>query len=347
MFVYWALFLVPAMASAVPARLDSQSRRIMLFVAGLALSAIIGLRYEVGRDWNNYVSVFDRVVAEPFWALFLQEEPAYGLLAWTSERLGLGIYGANFACAAVLVYGLMSFCWRQPSPWRTLAFAMPVLVIGIGMSGMRQATAIGFLMLAMNAFTDGRLRGFIFWVLLAVPFHQTAAAFLPLAWFMRSRIALLPVIVAGGIFVLLGIFVLKDSVNYYTESYLKQSPEANGALPRVALNVLAAVTFLVFRKEWTRRYSEGTLFTLLAFAAVPMAAAVFMAPVAADRMSMYLIPFQIAVFSRLPEFVRTPAMKFATATAILVLYALTLGIWLSFSKVAQSNWLPYQSILWG
>lgn len=346
MFVYWMLFLVPALASLSPARMDRRSQMIMLTIAGLALSILIGLRDDVGRDWNNYIKVANQVIYDRFQDTLFQVEPAYGIIAWISERLGMGIYGANYVCAVILVVGLIAYCRAQPSPWLTLTLAIPVLVIGIGMSGIRQATAIGLLMLAMNAFVDNKLRSYIIWVLLAVPFHQTAAAFLPLAWFMRGRITALPVVVAGGLFALLSIFVLRDSVSYYTESYLLESPEANGALPRVALNVAAALIFYYFRKEWAVRYRDATLYSVLALTAIPMAAAVFAAPVASDRMSMYLIPFQIGVFARLPELVRSQSGRQAATFGVLVLYGLTLGIWLAFSPAANQAWIPYKSILW-
>lgn len=345
MFVYWMLFLVPALASLSPARLDRRSQLIMLVIAGVALSIIVGLRDGIGRDWRNYIRVAEAVLYEPFWATMFTTEPAYGMLAWISDRLGWSNYGANYVCGLILTIGLLAFCRRQPSPWRALALAMPVLVIGIGMSGIRQATAIGLLMLAMNAFVDGKLRNYIFWVLLAVPFHQTSAAFLPLAWFMRGRMTLAPVVVAGGLFVLLSVFVLKDSVSYYTDSYIIVSPEANGALPRVAMNVAAAGIFYYFRRQWAARYPDATLYSLLAMISVPMAAAVFVAPVASDRMSMYLIPFQIAVFSRLPDLVRTPSQRLAAVAGVLLLYGATLGIWMFFSPQAQIAWIPYHNVL--
>lgn len=345
MFIYWMLFLVPALASMSPARLDRRSQMIMLILAGLVLSVIVGLRDGIGRDWRNYIRVAEAVLYDPFWRSMFQIEPAYGMLAWISDRLGWGNYGANYVCGLILSFGLIAFCRRQPSPWRTLALAMPVLVIGIGMSGIRQATAIGFLMLAMNAFVDGKLRSYILWVLVAVTFHQTSAAFLPLAWFMRGRVTALPVIVAGGIFVLLGIFVLKDSVSYYTDSYIVVSPEANGALPRVAMNVAASGIFYYFRKQWAERYDDYTLFSILALIGVPMALAVFAAPVASDRMSMYLIPFQIAVFARLPELLRSRNERQAAVAGVFGLYAATLGIWLFLSPQAKIAWLPYHNIL--
>lgn len=346
MFIYWMLFLVPALASMSPARLDRRSQLIMMVIAGVVLSVIVGLRDGIGRDWRNYIRVAEAVLYDPFWRSMFQTEPAYGMLAWISDRLGWSNYGANYVCGLILTVGLLAFCRRQPSPWRTLALAMPVLVIGIGMSGIRQATAIGFLMLAMNAFVDGKLRSYILWVLVAVTFHQTSAAFLPLAWFMRGRVTALPVIVAGGIFVLLSIFVLKDSVSYYTDSYIVVSPEANGALPRVAMNVAASIIFYFFRKQWAERYPDYTLFSILALIGVPMAAAVFAAPVASDRMSMYLIPFQIAVFSRLPELLRNRNERQAAVVGVLALYGATLGIWLFLSPQAEIAWIPYNNVLW-
>jgi uncharacterized protein with PQ loop repeat len=73
---------------------------------------------------------------------------------------------------------------------------------------------------------------------------------------------------------------------------------------------------------------------------------VFAAPVASDRMSMYLIPFQIGVFSRLPQLLRTQISRQGATAAVLVLYAMALGIWLAYSPAANSDYIPYRNILW-
>lgn len=346
MLVYWLLFLIPAMASASPYRLDRASRRIVMILSAVALCVLVGLRDHVGQDWNNYLRIFDRISDMDLIATLLEPEPGYALLNYISVRLGTGVHGVNFVCGIIFVWGLYSFCRRQPNFWLTLALAMPVLVIGVSMAGTRQATAIGFLMLAFCAFQDKKLIRYILLIIAGVLFHRSVAAFLLFAFFFDGRLRLWPLVIAGLAFFVLGVFVLRDAVSYYQDSYVGADIVATGALPRIALSLLAAGTFLIYRKRWSAWYDDGVLFTLSSLTILLMAFGAFNALAATDRMLMYLLPIQVAIFARLPFFMRTAAGQRQVAFGAVAVYAAMLAVWLNFSDFAQAAWVPYGNLLW-
>lgn len=347
MWTYWALFLIPALASVSPYRLDPGSRRIAYVFIAVLLIAVIGLRDRVGEDWSNYFTIYRRLEGLPFSEILREAEPGFAVVNWISSRFGWNIYGVNTISAAIFVAGLMAYSLRQPYVWRTLAMAVPIMVIILAMSAVRQAASLGLLMLAMNAFMDRKLRWFIFWTLLATLFHQTAAAFLLYGWFINGRLRISHLIVAGGAFVLIGVFILSDSVSYYTSSYLQGGAEAEGALPRLALNLMAAGIFLYFRKAWAANYRDAVLFRLMALTSLVLIVGVFAFPIAADRMGLYLLPFQIAVLARLPALVSRRDLRPLAAFGSLALYGLILFVWLNFSRFAERSWIPYDWILTG
>lgn len=345
MILYWAMFLVPMLASMSPYRLDRISRGFMMVLLGLSLTIIIGLRDHVGHDWSNYMRMFERADMQGFEFVLTSVEPGYALFNWASSRLGWGIFGVNAACAAIMVFCLFKFLDRQPNFWRTLALAMPILIIAISMGATRQATAIAFLMLAFNAFQDRKLFQYLVLVVLAVLFHRTAAVFFLPAWFINGQLRLWPLIVGGVVFFVAGVFFLQDAVPYYQESYLGTDIQASGALPRTILNVAAAASFFYFRKSWNQHYTDGTLYALLSGAIIVMAPTVFFASAAMDRMSMYFLPAQIAIFARLPDL--APArFKTPIALGVFGIYTVLLGVWLFFSPFAKLSWVPYENLLW-
>jgi len=94
---------------------------------------MVGLRHEVGGDWETYLENLDLVRDESFDNLSLIRDPAYVLLNWISWRLGADIYGVNLACAGIFSYGLVVFCRDQPRPWLALCLSIPYLVIVVAM----------------------------------------------------------------------------------------------------------------------------------------------------------------------------------------------------------------------
>ena len=345
MVIYWLMFLLPALASTSPYRLDRTSRVLAMALIGIIVWMLVGLRDHVGHDWNNYLNIFYRSESNDFVDSVLETEPGYSLFNWLSSQLGWGIWGVNAFCSVITTWGLFAFCARQPNFWRTLALAVPVLIIGVTMGATRQGVAVGFLMLAYNAFQDKKLFRYLALVVLAVLFHRTAAIFLLPAWFIHGRLRMWPLIIGGAAFFLIGIFFLKEAVPYYQNSYVENDIVSSGALPRTALNVAAAATFLTFRKTWSEKFEDGNFYTLMAGIILLMSGAVFFAPTAADRMSMYLLPIQVAIFARLPDVV-SPRLRTQAAIAVIVAYGAVLFTWLNFSFFAQASWIPYGNVIW-
>jgi hypothetical protein len=346
MFIYYALYLVPALASLAPFRLDRTSRTVVLAFLAPALVAFIGLREQIGHDWYNYIRQLYSVRYMHFWDVITQPEPAFALLNWLSLKLNVGVYGTNLVCASIFVVGLLAFCRRQPNFWMTLALTIPILLISVAMSGVRQATAIGVLMLAFNAFRDRKLFLYLGLVATAFLFHRSAAVFFLFALFIGGRFRILPLIAAGVAFVGMGIFFLQDAAAYYQETYIGDETLASaGALPRAALSVAAAALFLVFRKQWREMFDDHVLFTLGALVTLLVAATVPYANTAADRMLYYLIPLQVATLARLAYFWPLRRYSVVTRVSALSVYLAVLYIWLSFSPFAMRSWIPYRNVL--
>jgi hypothetical protein len=345
MLFYWALFAVPSVVSLSPVRLERYSRLAIVGLTAVALVILIGLRDQVGADWPGYLNILNGYQTLTFWDALSGREPGFALINWLSIQFDWGIYGVNVACAVILVAGLSAFLLRQPNFWRGLALAIPVLVIQLGMSGIRQAAAIGFLFFALNAFVDRKLVRYLAFVFLAFTLHQTAIVFGLLAIFIRGRIRLLPAVGAGLLVVLVALFLFKDP-DFYRNAYIQQDlGGAAGAMPRAAFNVTAALLFWRYSKPWAEQYPEDhRLFGIMAIAVVIITPFVPFAQVAVDRLEYYLIPFQIAVVARVPEFL-PQRMRLTFTTIVLAGYAAALAIWMNFSWIAQSGWMPYRSLL--
>jgi len=78
---------------------------------------------------------------------------------------------------------------------------------------------------------------------------------------------------------------------------------------------------------------------LLSLACIPL---VSMASTAVDRMALYLIPFQLVAWSRLPALL---AWKYERVVfAIALFYATVLYVWITLGNFS-SSWIPYNNLL--
>lgn len=343
MLVYW-LMLGYFAVGALLIRQPTPGRRSgsALLIAGTALVALtIGLRYKVGADWETYQFLFSYAGLADLGRVLRIGDPGYQLLNWAVQRAGYDIWVVNLICGAIFSFGLLRFARSQPDPWLVFVAAVPYLVVVVAMAYTRQAVAIGILMAGLAVLQRGSsILRFAAYVAAAALFHKTVVVVLPLVIFasQRSRLLNLLVGIAGSI-LLYDIF-LSSSVDGFVQNYIETEYNSQGALIRVAMNLVPALALLIFRQRLRFGPIEMKVWTYfaLAAAAMPLALAVLPSTTAVDRMSLYLIPLQLAVLPRLAYLFRHRGL----GRFVIISYAaLILFVWLNFAVHAQ-YWLPYR-----
>ena len=342
MLIYWAVFayfLVGAVADASKPP-DMRRTRPGWLLGGALILGMIGLRYEVGADWDAYQFIFSYSGFVSFWRSISVGDPAYQALNWVVKDLGGEVVWVNLVCAALFTWGLFRLARVQPYPWLAVLVAVPYLVIVVSMY-TRQAAALGILMAALASLVrGGSLARFVAYVVLAAAFHRTAIAVLPLVVLSRPTNRVINIL--GGLAAFYALFdiFLADSMESFVENYLERQYSSQGALIRVAMSLLAASVFLAKRKDFGFPEAEDRLwfyFSVASFAAVVL---LLISPstTAVDRLSLYLMPLQIVVLSRVP-FVFT-SRYFGVILVALYSFAIQF-VWLNFAVHAE-YWLPYR-----
>ena len=171
MTVYWLMFLITSILAfteqaklVVGEAIERRNRNLPgWIVAGVCLTLIIGLRYEVGGDWFNYIRSLLMGQHLSLGEMLSRGDPGYRLFNWLSVSLGMGIYGVNLLCAIVFVTGLIVFCRSQPRSVLALVVAIPYMVMVLGMGYSRQGVALGLAMIGLVALTNRSILWFLFW----------------------------------------------------------------------------------------------------------------------------------------------------------------------------------------
>lgn len=347
MFVYWAMVLLPALLSlAHPARRTVLAQLVMS-VMFFALFLILSLR-ETGGDYTTYLNLYDLLAGESLERAMELVEPGYGLLNWVSSQFGLGIYGVNGACALIVLYCLFSAAARERDPLLLLTLAIPYFIIVVAMGYTRQGVAVSLVWLAMVQMREARLGRAAIVIAVAACFHFSAFAAMAfpifaitreqkgVMWFIsRAVLAAVLVFAARNLF--------NDTLEGYSRNYVESDRyESGGAFLRASVTGLAAAMFFMKAREFKARYEDYGIwlpFAVLALALVPLS---LYASTPVDRAGLYLFPFQLVGFTRIPRLLWGGRYYTVVRAVIVVNYLAYFFVWLHLGSYSAELWVPYK-----
>lgn len=352
MLPYWFFFIIPSLAALASSprmrvRPDGirplQINAIWIFII-VALTLVIGFRYDVGGDWSNYFRYLFVAQNLNFSDLFSMDDPGYWAFNILSVKLGMGMTGVNTFGALLFSIGLVVFCRSLSRPWLALACAMPYMITVVAMGYTRQSIALGLVMIGLVMLGRQRFVLFAFWVLAGALFHKSAVVLVPIAGLTLSKNRFLTLSFLTAAMALGYITLLADSAQNLINNYRDEIMTSEGALVRLGMNVVPATLFLLYRKRFALVPSENRLWITFSIIAAGMFVAFFLTSLstALDRMALYIIPLQLVVFANLPDAIGAFGRRNQAIVALILLYyAATLFIWLNFAN-HSIYWVPYQ-----
>ena len=344
MFPYWLLFLffaAGAMLEQDPERRLTESRPF-LTIGAVIVALMIGFRYQVSADWYVYTELFAKAARVSAGHLLVRfVDPAYALLNWSVSNVGAPFWLVNLVCGIIFSWGLLRFSRTQANPWLAAATAIPYLVVVVAMGYTRQSVAIGIIMAGLASLIRGSSTvRFAIYVAIAALFHKTAVMALPLAAFAQERNRLTNVITAVAAIVLLYDLLLRDSMGMLYHNYIGLEGTSQGAGIRVTLDVIPAIIYLINRRNFGFPPVESRLWFNFSIASLLFVPALIVSPssTAVDRMALYLMPLQLAIWSRVHM-----AYKLGNVGRLLAVgfAAAVLFTWLNFAVHARF-WVPYK-----
>lgn len=348
MIPYWVLFGIFAFA-ALPVIRDSRTLRLLLILSGLLLIIAIGLRREVGGDWQSYELIFRRLqFLEANQAIALLE-PAYSLINWIVGRSIGEVWGVNLICAAIFTYGFLQLCRSQPDPMLAVLIGIPYLVIVVAMGYTRQSAALGLVMAALSQYLRGSITRTAICLALAVAFHRSAIIVIPMIALSASRRRFTTVVFLGFAAATTYYLIVSSYVDILYKNYIDARYSSSGAAIRIVMNLVPAAILLAYSNRFSSDRQERRLWLIFSLASFVALVLLFLtsSSAAVDRVSLYLIPLQIFVLSRLPSALAGQhAAHIGLKLGVIYYSAAVQFVWLNYADHA-SAWLPYQSFLVG
>jgi hypothetical protein len=343
---YWLLFAICAAGALEHRRRPTATLQggplLALFAAFACL--MIGLRYRVGGDWENYVEIFQVISYYDLGDIIFRGDPGYQTLNWLCNHFGLGLWAVNTICALIFMWGLVRFARSQPNPWLVLLVAVPYLIIVVAMGYTRQAVAMGFILAGLPTLRSGSIKTFALYVALGATFHKTGVIVLPLVALAMVQQRFFAGALVILLFAMLYYFLLQGSMDNMMNRYVVAGYKSEGAGIRVAMNLPPAALFLLFQDRFGLEPAEKKLWRIFSYAAFGALLMLWLisSSTLVDRLALYLIPLQLLVLSRIPyAFANRGKANGQIAAAVIAYSATVQFVWLNYATHA-SYWVPYQ-----
>jgi len=345
MIIYVAVMLLLTIFNVVAFR-DKKLQRILYVVALFIMFCMTAFRWEVGCDFMTYAQYGREAINSlSYEDALARPEPGYWLTAVSLRDVGLGWEYIDLITALCFFGGLHAMARREPNRLLFITLAFPALVIGLGMSAVRQGLAMGFVCFAFNAFADRKRILYILLLLIAGTFHKSALAFLAMAPFLfPGNIRVKAVIGAVAAIPMVYFMGKTDAAESYANMYLNSGLEAGGGRFRVIPVGLSGLFFwFVLRKDWLEKYKfdyeRMLFFSALIIGVLPL---VFISSVMGDRFGYYMMPLAFSIQARAYTLFKpvTAFMVFMIPLAHCLLY---LVVWISLSTLFWQCYVPYKT----
>ena len=316
-------------------------------------SLLIGLRYEVGGDWDQYIIVFNKFrdgLTESWIGNWSKLEPAFYTLNTIFSKFEFGIYLVNIVCALIFSYCLIKFCASLPRPWLGLCVSFPYFIIVVAMGYTRQSVSIALFLLAFLVLEKGRFYKSIFYIILGMSFHRSGGFFFfaPLLYtFQNARFNnFLRILITIPLFYFFINEFIIPRIDVFLIGYLNTNYSSSGSLIRIILCVIPSLIFIFNSNKFKiseiakKIFLVISLMSILALFALPFISS----STAIDRVALNFLPIQIFVASHLPDTGIFKFGKFTWKVLIVLSVFFILSIWLIFAT--HSNyWIPYRNII--
>lgn len=192
------------------------NRPIFLVLLILVLLVMSGLRgVTVGADTVRYSEKFNAFLETEFSGvrqlISMQKEPEFYVLSWGFGRLIPNVQAWFAFVSLIYLLGVAFVCyWESPDYVFSMLYVYCMGMFFFSMTGLRQALAMGVIMVSYYFLVKRKLIPFLLLVFLASRFHRSAWVFLaayPIAQLKLGWKGLL-----AGLFAFMVILIFRDSL---------------------------------------------------------------------------------------------------------------------------------------
>ena len=370
-------YFIPLILLSALALLENSKRLTCIlnnkiFYSFIALFFIIfiGLRYEIGCDWEQYQKMFDKYSSMSFFDIVKFNHidgphksyfitPGKGI-STTIQELGhviltifsRNLYILNTIYACLFVIPLFFFCSKLRRTYLSLSISYPYYIIVVGMGPIRQAACISLLMLSFHYIINNKYLFHFFTTIFSLLIHQfsfifNAIFFLPLLSKIKGNIFSK----RNFLFFIILISIITYSLPIYISkvySYLTLAdsiiPPAKGAFYVWLINFIPSFIFLSNFEKFDLQNNLKRILIIFSIFEILLLPFVFYKSVIAYRLILYIFPSSILITSKIPDLKFLKLKSHYFVNSIIFLSFLNIIVWTNYAYHAYC-WVPYKNLI--
>ncbi len=353
MISYFFTYLYLVFNSLNTKKFSKFSILLTLFI----LIIFIGLRYEIGVDWEQYLDLMYQVKGDSLIETLGGLEPGYKVLNFIGAQFN-NIYIVNSLSALIFLIGLIFYSNKQTYPWLSLIIAFPVLIIIVGMGFQRQSCAIGIELFALLAMEEKKYFKAILLIIIASTFHYSILFFLPFFVSDYSKNIFKPkniiTLLLLGFFFYITIFKSVEEIIllyflFYISNVYDLVISSNGVIYRLLPTIIAGLILVFNKSKFINLCNNKDIRIYIRFSYIVFLISflVFIFPdntTFLDRFALYTVPLTIFVFNKIIDFKFLNISKSNYHLIFLVSYFIYTFMWLKFA-IHNQAFVPYRNLL--
>ena len=363
MIIYYLIFLVLSFLAyreiSNPKSLNNNS---IIFLV-LLFSVFIGLRNEIGCDWEGYRNLFNREICTSIQDLsgknscltsfeyFKYKEIGFSLINLIIKSIGGNFYTANYIFSLLFLIPILKFCSNLERPYLAILISYPYLITVIGLGAIRQSIAIAMLMICINELRKKRFYKYFIYISIATSFHYSSFIFifLPLLIDLKKdkNLKIIKRSLLGLFFVFIFLFLIFND-NFLMKQlsgYLFRTDPISFMTPLIIwMMIFIPALIILLNYKFFRKDDSNHFWRNYSFLGIFMFLPIFFNTIIAFRFLYYFYPIKIYALSNLSKIERFKKYPKSTFLAIFIFSLSILAIWLNFANHSYC-YLPYKNLL--
>ena len=331
--------------------------KIFYLLIYLFFAFFVGFRNEIGCDWEQYKINYNLLETQSWWNLLNNNHNSFHDIGYSlfSKALSYNFdfNSTVFILSTIFTLPLFIFCYQFKRPYLALTIAYPYFVVVIGMGPIRQAAAIGLVMMAIIAIKNKEFNKFFLFSLIASLFHFSAIIFTSLGLFFvhsfkKNKLNnFFKIIVCLIIFSLIlhnyEIYYLK--IYYYITIFNRNGlTESKSAFFIWIINILPMMIYLKNNSKFPFNHRLKKVMIFFSIYEIFLLFLIIVNNIIAYRFLLYCFPPSILIITSLPDLGIIKIKAEYIIYFIINLSIVSLFFWLKFATHSYC-WMPYKNSL--
>ena len=365
MITYYFIFAILSFLAFQEINNPKPLKKFSFIYLTLLFSFFIGLRNEIGCDWQGYKTIYDLsdctfntendlCTKYNIYSIFDYlkfKEIGFSFINFIIYRIGGNFYLANFIFSLLFIIPTLLFCSKLKRPFLGILVSYPYLITVIGLGTIRQSIAIAFLMLGFNALNNKQFIKYYLLNFIGIIFHYSSSIFIFLPLLIVNKVSnnlkIIKKILFFLFFLLCSLFLVFND-NYFTNQmngYLYYIKPVSIKSPLIIWIITAVPsTIILFNYKDLKDNDPYKFWMNYSIVDILMLLPIFLNTIIALRLLLYFLPIKIYALSNLPQlkiFQKSPKNAYLM---VITISFFILTIWLNFANHSYC-YLPYKNLL--